>query len=219
VKKKKKGTLFFSGCCPGFLYLFDICFSSSFSCFWFHLGKKEKGKKGKRRFVWHLFASFSGGRIHNTQHVPVSSIPTNVVGVGRLDYMPVLGLRCMCVCFPFPFLKENKEIKRKTHVAFIFSFTPHHLKYSSFSFYFCNMKHLGVLGPPHTTHRCALPRVHRSGGSNFSVDCCVVSLLQQLGDPPLFFCTSLLPNSKFSQKIFTSSIIDLQYNVIIHYYV
>jgi hypothetical protein len=69
-----------------------------------------------------------------TQHVPVSSIPTNVVGVGRLDYMPVLGLRCMCVCFPFSFLKENKEIKRKTHVAFIFSFTPHHLKYSSFLF-------------------------------------------------------------------------------------
>jgi hypothetical protein len=98
--------------------------------------KRKKGKENrKRRFVWHLFASFSGGRIAvYTQHVPVSSIPTDIVGVGRLDYMPVLGLRCMCVCFPFSFLKENKEIKRKTHVAFIFSFTPHHLKYSSFLF-------------------------------------------------------------------------------------
>ncbi len=42
-----------------------------------------------------------------------------------------------------------------------------------FSFFFCNMKHLGVLGPPCTTHRCALPRVYRSCGSNFFVDCCV----------------------------------------------
>jgi hypothetical protein len=64
------------------------------------------------------------------------------------------------------------------------------------------MKHLGVLGPPYTTHRCALPRVHWSGGSNFSVDCCVVSLLQQLGDPPLFFCTSLFPTQNSLKNIY-----------------
>lgn len=135
--KKKKGTLFCSGCCPEgpvslpvrhLFFLFFLLFLISFR------EKRKKGKKKEKDVLFDISSPLFFLVGVYTQHVPVSSIPTDIVGVGRLDYMPVLGLRCMCVCFPFSFLKENKEIKRKTHVAFIFSFTPHHLKYSSFLF-------------------------------------------------------------------------------------
>jgi hypothetical protein len=60
--------------------------------------KRKKGKKKEKDVLFDISSPLFFLVGVYTQHVPVSSIPTDiVVGVGRLDYMPVLGLSGVCV--------------------------------------------------------------------------------------------------------------------------